>query len=330
MLDEKLATKLVSLALAGIDREFPYKMGTTLNSVEDLKRPREVHAVFNGHFDWHSSVHGHWTLVCLLRLFPDSSWADEVRELLESRFSCEGLNREAEFLQNHPSFERMYGWAWIMRLGIELRLLGGDWQTMFAPLEQAVVNNTKTYLKKLDWPVRCGFHPESSFPMSQMLDWARLSGDTEFEEQIMMKAEQFYGLDTDYPIRYEPSGNDFFSPGLNVIDLMSRVLPTEHFNTWIERYLPKLAKGELGKWTEPVQVSDMDDGHIVHLVGLNLSRSWCLNGLAQTLNSNHKFLNDSAQQHLEAGLRGVWSGSYEGEHWLGSFALYAILRNKNL
>jgi len=330
MLDEKLAGRLVSLAQAGIDREFPYKMGTTLNGVEDLKRPCEIHAVFNGHFDWHSSVHGHWTLVCLIRLFPEASWADEVRELLDGRFSSEALNREAEFLLNHPSFERMYGWAWIMRLGIELRLLGGEWQKRFAPMEQAVINHAKAYLQRLDWPVRCGFHPESSFPMSQMLDWARLSGETEFEKQLVVKAKQFYGFDTDYPVRYEPSGNDFFSPGLNVIDLMRRVLSLGDFSTWIDHYLPGLAKGNLGSWTAPVQVSDIHDGHIVHLVGLNLSRSWCLNGLAQTMRSDHKFLNDSANHHLEAGLRGVWSGSYEGEHWLGSFALYALLKSQNL
>ncbi|MFT5632928.1 MAG: hypothetical protein ACI9SQ_000635 [Rubritalea sp.] len=330
MLDEKLASRLVSLARAGIDREFPYKMGTTLNGVEDLKRPRDIHAVFNGHFDWHSSVHGHWTLVCLLRTFPEVSWADEVRELLDGRFSKEALDREAEFLLNDPSFERMYGWAWIMRLGIELRLLGGEWQKRFSLLEQAVVKNAKTYLQKLDWPVRCGFHPESSFPMSQMLDWARCSGDTEFEKQIVNKATQFYGSDTDYPVRYEPSGNDFFSPGLNVIDLMRRVLSVEHFSTWIKCYLPGLAKGNLGQWIAPVQVSDINDGQIVHLVGLNLSRSWCLNGLAQTMHSDQKILNAAAQHHLEVGLQGVWSGGYEGEHWLGSFALYALVKSQDL
>lgn len=241
MLDEKLAGRLVSLARAGIDREFPYKMGTTLNGIEDLQRPRDIHAVFNGHFDWHSSVHGHWTLVCLLRLYPEADWAGEVREQLDSRFSSAALISEAKFLLDHPSFERMYGWAWIMRLGIELRLLGGVWQTRFAPLEQAVVKNTKTYLQKLDWPVRCGFHPETSFPMSQMLDWARCTGDREFENQLAEKAVAFYGSDTDFPVRFEPSGNDFFSPGLNVIDLMRRALSAEKFDTWIKQYLPGLA-----------------------------------------------------------------------------------------
>ncbi|MGJ8654870.1 MAG: DUF2891 domain-containing protein [Akkermansiaceae bacterium] len=324
MLDEKLADRLVNLAKSGINREFPYKMGTVLTSPSDLKCPREVHAVFNGHFDWHSSVHGHWTLVCLLRHFPEATWANEIRELLDARFSSKALKKEASFLLNNPSFERMYGWAWIMRLGIELRLLNSnlDWHSRFSPVEQAIVTNAKTYLQKLSWPVRCGFHPESSFPLSQMLDWARSSGDTDFETLIITKAKQFYGSDTDYPVRYEPSGNDFFSPGLNVATLMKQVYSPDDYQVWLNQYLPNLQHGELGNWATPVHVSDLEDGHIVHLVGLNLSRAWCLSELSQSL----EHLKTPAKEHLEAGLQGVWSGSYEGEHWLGSFALYALLK----
>ena len=217
-------------------------MGNTLSSRADLKGPRETHAVFNGHFDWHSSVHGHWTLTCLLRLFPEATWAYEVAELLDKRLSSHALKLEAEFLTSHPSFERMYGWAWIMRLGIELRLLDNnyDWKTRFIPVEQAVANNAKTYLQKLDWPIRCGFHPESSFPLSQMIDWARSSGDSTFEAQLINKAKQFYESDTNYPVRYEPSGNDFFSPGLNVACLMKKIYPSQEFATWLQNYLPDL------------------------------------------------------------------------------------------
>lgn len=324
MLDRVLAGKLVKLALAGIDREYPYKMGTVLSGADDLKSPRQVHAVFNGHFDWHSSVHGHWTLVRLLRLFPDEAWAESVRNILEERLSESGLLQEADFLRANPAFERMYGWAWVLKLGSELRLLGGEWMDRFAPLEDVVVENAMNYLPKLDWPVRCGFHPESSFAMSQMLDWARLVGDVDLEALVINRAEEFYGDDENYPVQYEPSGNDFFSAGLNVADLMRRVYDADGFNDWFSKYLPRLGADGLERWSDPVGVSDLDDGQIVHLVGLNLSRAWCLKGIASVhaCEDQKQVLLDAAERHMDAGLKGVWSGSYEGEHWLGSFALY--------
>ncbi len=332
MLDSKMASKLVQLALAGIEREYPYKMGNVLLSSADIKSPRDTHAVFNGHFDWHSSVHGHWTLVKLLSLFPNEPWSSEVEDLLDRKFTPENLQQEADYLLAHPSFERMYGWAWVLRLGMDLRLLKYDWKENFRPLENALVDHALSYLPKLDFPIRCGFHPESSFPMSQMLDWARseLTQHSELEALVTQKAIHFYGNDTDYPVRYEPSGNDFFSAGLNAADLMRRVYDESTFETWLENYLPQLSlgtKGDLGKWATPVTVSDLHDGHIVHLVGLNLSRSWCLHNIGSSINSQHpskRKLLQAAQEHLKAGEKGVWSGSYEGEHWLGSFLCYAL------
>jgi len=325
----ELAEKMAELALAGLEREFPNKPGVVMHQLEDVKRPKEMYPVFYGHFDWHSSVHAHWTLVRLLRVFPDLASADAIRSALSRKFSQNKLQAEADNLLRNPSFERMYGWAWALRLGVELRELAGQdaqlWSEWYAPVEQAIVANAKTFLPKLDWPVRCGFHPESAFPLGQMLDWARATGEKSFEELITKRAIHFYARDVDYPAAYEPSGNDFFSAGLNEADLMRRVLPQAEFEQWLDQFLPGLKHGKAGNLLNPVTVSDLHDGHLVHLVGLNLSRAWAMRGIATSLpDSSQALLIAAADQHAKAGLAQVSSGSYEGEHWLGTFAVYLM------
>jgi hypothetical protein len=327
------AAGFVKMAMAGLDREFPNKPGDVQSGPADVKSPRQVHPVFYGHFDWHSSVHGHWLLVRLLRAAPEAESAAEVRRVLNSRFTQAALATEAAYfrIKENRSFERMYGWAWALRLSQELR--GWDdpdakrWAAFLQPLEQELVTLAKAYLPKLDWPVRCGFHPETAFALAQMFDWARAAGDHELETLVTEKAVKFYAADRDYPVRYEPSGNDFFSPCLNVADLMRRVLPAAEFSTWLTGYLPELAQGRAGNLLEPVRVSDPSDGHLIHLAGLNLSRAWTMRGVASVLPADdprRAVLIAAAERHTTAGLASVSSGHYEGEHWLASFAVYLL------
>ena len=327
------AAGFAKLALAGIDREFPNKTGHVTTGADDLKTPKEMHPVFYGHFDWHSSVHGHWMLVRLLKEFPEAAFAAEVRAVLKARLSADGLEAEAAYFRTkeNRSFERMYGWAWALRMAAELHGWddpdGRRWASDFKPLETEIVGLAKDYLPKLDWPVRCGFHPESAFPLAQMLDYSRQVKDAEFEKLVLAKARAFYGGDRDYPAAYEPSGNDFFSPGLNAADLMRRVLPAEEFDGWLGRYLPGLAGRRAGNLLTPVTVSDPTDGHLIHLAGLNLTRAWTMRGIASVLpddDARKKVLSEAAAKHATAGLAMVESGHYEGDHWLGSFAVYLL------
>jgi hypothetical protein len=202
---------------------------------------------------------------------------------------------------------------------------GKAWARRYRPVEEAVVTHAKAYLPKLDWPIRCGFHPETAFPLGQMLDYARGVGDEQFETLLLLQSAHYYSRDRDYPVHYEPSGNDFFSPGLNEADLMRRALGKADFSAWLDGFFPGLGQGEMGNLLEPVTVSDLEDGHLVHLVGLNLTRAWTMRSIAAVLeegDARRRVLLEAAEKHEDAGIKQVWSGSYEGEHWLGSFAIY--------
>lgn len=325
------AVQLARLALTAIDREFPNKPGVVFNSVAEVERPRALHPAFYGSFDWHSSMHGHWLLVRLLKLHPEMPLAGEIRARLDAHLSLTNLTAETTMFDRtgNRSFERMYGWAWALRLASELHTFNDPdarhWITNFAPLERKMVGAIKDYLPKLSYPVRTGVHPDTGFALAQILDYARIIGEVELAKLVERRAREFYGRDKDYPVAYEPSGEDFFSSGLNEADLMRRVLTAEEFSKWLDGFWPGLGKGDLGPWGTPASVSDLSDPKIVHLVGLNSSRAWTLRGVASALpkgDQRRLTLEKVAAAHGEAGLKCVFSGHYEGEHWLGTFAVY--------
>ncbi len=332
-LDAGQADKFARLTLAAIDREYPNKPGEVLRGAQDLVPPQVAHPAFFGCFDWHSSVHGHWMLLRLLRLHPDMASAAEIRARLAAHLTATNLAVEAAYFEpkENRSFERMYGWAWALRLAAELHSWedpdAKQWARNFEPLEQKLVALTRDYLPRLTYPVRTGVHPDTAFALAQILDYARTVENAELERLVTARAKQYYLGDRDYPTSYEPSGEDFFSPGLNVADLMRRVLPRDEFSVWLDAYLPGLRAGKLGAWSTAAEVSDLTDPRIVHLVGLNLTRAWTLRGAASALTAKdpRRATLEAAQRlHATAGLKSVFSGTYEGEHWLATFAVYLL------
>ncbi len=332
-LDSARAAAFAQLALKGIDREYPNKPGEVLRGHADIMGPQAMHPAFFGSFDWHSSVHGHWLLVRLLKLYPDMPGAAEVRSRLGAHLSAANLAAEAAYLEpkeNH-SFERMYGWAWTLRLALELRTWddpdGRQWARNLEPLEKRLVALTEDYLPRLTYPVRTGVHPDTAFALAQILDYARGVGDEGLAEEAAARARQYFAADRDYPIFYEPSGEDFFSPGLNEADLLRRVMTREEFSRWLDGFVPGLRLGNLGNWSKAAEVSDLSDDRIVHLVGLNLSRAWTMSGILSALapdDPRRPALEAAVKVHEAAGLKYVFSGQYGGEHWLATFAVYQV------
>ena len=338
-LDQPLSDAQVSdfakLAIANIEQEYPNKLSHVWTGEEKLRTPRELHPVFYGSFDWHSSVHGHWMLVRLLKLYPQTSQAAAIRALLNRQFTADKLRRETQYFgqKHNRSYERMYGWAWALKLAQELRTWDDpqarEWAKHFSPLENRLVESVHGYLPRLTYPIRTGVHPDTAFALALILDYARAVENQALSELIVQYALDKYAADKDYPAEYEPSGQDFFSSGLNEADLMRRVMPAGEFADWLREFLPDLAKPGSGasRILKPATVSDVTDPQIVHLVGLNLSRGWTQRGIASALpedDPRRAVLESAAKAHCAAGLEYVFSGHYEGEHWLATFAAYLL------
>jgi len=331
-LDAATAGRFAKLALACIDRPYPNKPEHTMDTAADVRSPEDFHPAFFGCFDWHSSVHGHWMLVRLLRVQPDLAPAGEIRARLEAHFSPDAVAAETGYMDrvSARSFERPYGWAWTLRLANELEgwedAQGKRWRDHIRPLENKVVERLADYLKKLTNPIRTGVHPNTAFALAEALDYARSVGRKDLDAAVIARSRDYFGKDRSCPFAYEPSGEDFFSPCLEEADLMRRVLPGPEFSRWLTQFWPDLSASATNVLS-PAVVTDPTDPKLVHLDGLNLTRAWTLRGIANTLargDSRRAALEAMASVHEKAGLARVSSGNYEGEHWLASFAVYLL------
>lgn len=331
--DASAAARFAQLALDCIDREYPNQIHHVLSGDADVAPPRQLSPVFFGCYDWHSSVHGHWLLVRVLRMFPTAANAARMRATLAAHFTAERVAGEVRYLQGagRATFERPYGLAWLLQLTADLRTWddadGRRWAAALRPLETAAADRLRTWLPKLSHPIRTGEHSQSAFAMGLIRDWAVAAGDVAMVALVDARARAFHAGDRGWSLSFEPSGQDFLSPGLAEADLMRRVLAPAAFAEWLTGFLPALPRSGDAAWLLPAVVTDKSDGKLAHLDGLNLSRAWMLEGIASGLPTDDPRRNGlaaAALAHRAAGLAAVTGEHYEGGHWLGSFAVYLV------
>lgn len=155
----------MELPLECITQEFPNKLGQVLGSEDDLARPKELRPAFYGCFDWHSAVHSQWSLVKLLKQFPELKQGDSIRSALSERLTKENIEKEIEFFEteHNQNFERTYGWAWLFTLAKELKTWEDPqakvWLNTIMPLVEVLETKMIEFLPKLVYPVRVGEHP---------------------------------------------------------------------------------------------------------------------------------------------------------------------------
>ena len=328
---EPAVSRFAGLALECVHQEYPNKIAHVLTGDQDVGPPRELTPVFYGCFDWHSSVHGHWLLTRLLRLYPQAEFAGLAEAALDESFQAEKVALEVTYV-THPqraSFERPYGVAWLLQLTAELREWDDPrarrWLATLEPLESASVAHMETWLTKLAYPIRVGEHAQTAFAFGLFLDWARASNRSDFSALVAGRSKAFYLKDRACPLAYEPGGQDFLSPCLAEADLMRRLMNAEDYALWLTGFMPSIPVDGSGDWLPIAVVTDPTDGKLAHLDGLNISRAWMLEGMAFGLpaqDPRKKALLSSASIHKNSGLASVTGAHYEGGHWLGSFATY--------
>lgn len=327
VLNLEQANKLAELPLHCINTEYPNKLSQTIGGDTDLQPPRTLHPAFYGCFDWHSAVHGHWSLVSLLKRFPNLHDAEDIKQRLLQNISKENIEAEIAYFQGklNQSYERTYGWAWLLKLAEELHSWDDETaralEANLQPLTNLIAEKYIEFLPKLNYPLRVGTHTNTAFGLSFAYDYAQTVNHELLKHAIEERAKYFFAKDNNCPMDWEPSGTDFLSPCLEEAALMKRLLPEAEFKTWLDAFLPELKdknyKLEVGL------VSDRTDGHLVHLDGVNFSRAWSLNKIAEGL-PEYEHLKNIANHHINYSLPSIFGDSYEGGHWLGSYAIYAL------
>lgn len=313
MLTPELARSFARVALANIDREYPRRVDHLMGSADDELKPRALHPAFYGSYDWHSAVHMHWLLLRVLHLYPTSREAILIADALDVHLAESALERELAYFRTPAgrTFERPYGWAWLLELQAEALALKSRWSRSLAPLAGELAQRFAEYVRMSPYPVRAGSHGNSAFACLLALDYARAAGDTALEFEIRKSARRWYGSDRDVPVAYEPSLDDFLSPALVEAVLMRQFLDDDEFFAWLQRFAPE----GFAALAEPPTVLDHGDPKQSHLDGLCLSRAWCFERLGER---------NAAQALIAAALQHVVGGDYAGEHWLASFAVLAL------
>lgn len=303
---EEQACAFAAVALANVRREYPRHVSHLLTRPMEELDPRKLHPAFYGSYDWHSSVHMHWLLARVQRLYPDA----RIARLFDEHLAPSALQAELAYFRANATFERPYGWAWLLKLHAELLRLGEEsWSDAARPLAAELAARLGRFVAAAPYPIRAGSHGNTAFASLLALDYARTAGDSGLKDDIESAARRWYGEDREAPLAYEPSLDDFLSPSLVEAALMSEVLGAE-YAAWSRRFFT--ASPET---LAPPLVSDRADPKQAHLDGLALSRAWCFRKLGYA---------EAAERHLKAGMPHVVGGDYAGEHWLASFAVLAL------
>ena len=323
-LDPTLASHMARIALGHVRQEYPHKLDHVLAADEDAQTPRTLHPIFFGSFDWHSCVHGWWTLLTLRRLFPQIEEASAIAGLANDSFTSEKVAVELAYLDRPSSrgFERPYGWAWLLYLHLEATRHDEGWGAALEPLARAFAGRLAGYLDVLTYPIRVGTHFNTSFALTLSLEWSE-AFDSALADRIRDRSRHWFSGDRDCQA-WEPGGDEFLSSALIEALCMSRA-HRALFPFWFEQFLPRVDARQPATLFQPAIVSDRSDGKIAHLDGLSLSRAWCWRSIAPFLGEPERSIAlGAADDHLAAALPHI-SGDYMGEHWLASFALLALL-----
>lgn len=332
-LDLSQASRFAATALGHVTREYPHKLDHVMAGPQDVAAPIQLHPIFYGSFDWHSCVHGWWTLFTCYRLFPDLPERHRIMATADALFTEVNVAVETAYARRPESrgFERPYGWAWLLMLQAELErhetVEARRWARTLKPLADVFADRFLAFLPIATYPVRVGTHFNTAFAVRLALDYAEGCGDRRLTGALQSAALTWYAADRNCQA-WEPSQDEFLSPALMEAECLRRVLSPGGFRKWFAAFLPRAARGEPKTLLDPVSVSDRSDGKIAHLDGLNLSRAWCWRGVAGALEARdpaRAVALNAAERHLAAALPQVSGGDFMGEHWLASFALLALL-----
>lgn len=313
-----LAPRIAPVLLANLTTRYPYHDAHLFERGDPPHDPFGAHPAFGNSFDWHSSVHSHWTALQLAERGDP-----ELADALARNLTAANLTAETEYLRRRPSYERPYGWAWAMQFaaaaqasGVEpVRARAADLREMSDALGDAALR----WLDAMPLPVRHGVHSNTAFALGLMHDACPALGLAQLRRAIEDRSRAWFGADRDWPVAWERSGHDFLSPALSEADLMRRVLTPDDFTAWWKVFVPSMSPQS--PLVSIADVPNVADGQIVHLHGLNLSRATALAAMAQPLDDAS--LLEAARRLYVASADRAWAGHYSELHWLPTFAWMA-------
>lgn len=337
-LTRETATWLAALPIGCVDKphEPPRSRGYLYESSIRITPDFQKTRAFYGCSDWHSAVNSTWTLVKILRAYPDLSVARLIREKLNEHLAPGPITGEVEFFngEGDRTFERPYGWVWLLRLYGEVKAWDDPdakkWAAATEPLARLFLERFPVYLKGLAAPIRVGTHANTAYALLLLHEYARTTGESAVQQQVEERARAFFLADAGCAPNVEVSGSDFFAPCLLEAALMGQVLPQAEFVRWLGAFLPDPESPGFKAYTTTVEMAganaDLEKANLMgakaHLIGLAVSRAKNLEDIANALPPTDKRVaayRRLAAVQARAGINGMYDADYVGTHWLGTY-----------
>ncbi len=339
VLDRETAQWLATLPLSCVGKPHapPRSRGYLYQTTAAIKPDFAKTRAFYGCYDWHSSVNSMWAMAKLLRRHPDMQIAKLIREKLNEHLSADAITGEIAFFNEdgNQTFERPYGWAWLLRLYSELGSWDDPdakkWAANIEPLAKVFLERIPLYLNTLAAPMRVGTHGNTAYSLKMLLEYARNSNVPALEAALVDRAKTFFLADAGCAPNVEVSGSDFLSPCLTEAALMADVLPQQHFVKWLDAFLPApdspqfkaLTIGviEMPQSNEELEKAKMM-GAKAHLIGLAVSRARSFEDLAAALPQRDARVGAYralAASHARSSIKSMYDADYSGSHWIATF-----------
>lgn len=337
-LTRETATWLAALPIGCVDKphEPPRSRGYLYESTVRMATDFQKTRAFYGCSDWHSAVNSTWTLVKILRAYPDLSVARLIREKLNEHLAVGPMTGEVEFFsgEGDRTFERPYGWVWLLRLYGEVKAWDDPdarkWAAALEPLARIFLERFPAYLKGLAAPMRIGTHANTAYALLLLHEYARTTGESAVQQQVEERARAFFLNDTGCAPNVEVSGSDFFAPCLLEAALMGHVLPQAEFVRWLGAFLPDPDSPGFKAYTTTVEMAganaELEKANLMgakaHLIGLAVSRAKNMEDIANALPASDKRVSAYrrlAAMQAKAGINGMYDADYVGTHWLGTY-----------
>jgi hypothetical protein len=354
VLDLETALSLAAMPLSCVDRPHalrPDRAGYLDDVTYTRRRDFERQRAFYGCWDWHSAVNSTWAMVRLVKEMPELAVAPLIREKLRDHLSEAAMAGELQYLTDNASFERPYGWAWLLLLQAEFASWddsdAATWAGRLTPVTDLVAERLGDYLAELETPVRTGVHPNTAFAIAMSLQATAMAPRPELEQTLRDAAVRFFAGDRACPTAYEPGRSDFVSPCLEEAALMAMVMERERFLDWLEDFLPPIESDEFASLRNPAPAGPGDaapseGGAVItndslraalgarsHLIGLAFTRADAMLRIANALpdgDPRAEPIRALASEHARAGFDTMFDADYAGSHWIGSFAVKYLVQ----
>jgi hypothetical protein len=274
--------------------------------------------IFHGCFDWHSAVHGLYSLYALHR----RTGADLYLEAAHQHSSPALVAAELRFMQRE-SIEREenpYGFAWTLVLARAEELAAGE--RTLRPLADYGAERVAWLVRSLDREralelATSDMHPNLSWALLHLALWARHLGDEALLDLARDAARTYLldpALDERIPVRDDTGAAlEFMAPGIMRLAALGAVLGDEVRDA-IDRRLP--AGFEVPPFADPTTV---------HGSGVNFFRAFALQHLHAATGRPELRENVARLVLYQASRTDLWrGGDYQRRHWIAQIGVRVL------